>query len=175
MHVQSGYPTYGQGHKKWTEMSAKQMPAMFAPQEPKQPTDDATGDETFISFYGTPSKQANAVGVNEARNRPVVFRPGFQSKKQLFTLVFNQAGPPRWSILCQRRHQWATTTTQEQYCQKLLRLSRRSDQTRGPQEIVTPWQYCSPTKQGPQFQHLEGRNVSPAPSIQQPWHRTKWL
>ena len=59
--VQSGYSTSCQGHNKWRVRCAKQMLAMFEPQGPKRLTDVVIGDETFISFYGVPSKQANTV------------------------------------------------------------------------------------------------------------------
>ena len=48
---------------------AKQMLAMFEPQWPKRLTDVVTGDETFISLYVMPSKQANMVWIGEAVDR----------------------------------------------------------------------------------------------------------
>ena len=45
-----------------------------------------TGDETFISFFAC--HQANIMRIDEAGDRPVVTRPGFQSKSRLFTILF---------------------------------------------------------------------------------------
>lgn len=36
---------------------------------------------------------ANMLWIDEAGDRPVFCRPGLQSKKQLFTIYFNHAGP----------------------------------------------------------------------------------
>ena len=56
-------------------------------------TDVVTGDDSFRSFYGMPSKQANMVWVDEAWAKPVILRPGFQSKTWLLTVFLNHAGP----------------------------------------------------------------------------------
>ena len=85
------------------------MLAMFEPQGPKRLT-DVTGDGTFISLYGMSSTQASIAWINEAGNRPVVLRPGFQSKKRLFTLFFNHAGHLVVDILPEK-----TTTTSRHY------------------------------------------------------------
>ena len=57
-------------------------------------TDVVTGDDSFRSFYGMPSKQANMVGVDEAWDKPVILRPGFQSKNWLLTVFLNHGWTP---------------------------------------------------------------------------------
>ena len=78
-------------------------------------TDIVTGDETFISFYDMPSKQTNMVSIDKAEKRPVVITPGFQSKKQLFIIFFNHAGPLVVDILPEK-----TTMTSRHYTGTVL-------------------------------------------------------
>ena len=92
---------------------AKQMLAMFE-QGPK-PLTDVTGDDTFISFYGMPSKQETMMWIDEAVDRPVVLGPGFQSKKRLVTILFNHAGPLVVDILPEK-----TTMTSRRYVGTVL-------------------------------------------------------
>ena len=50
--------------------------------------------------------------IDEAGDRPVVLRPGFQSKKRLFTILFNHTGPlvvgilPEKSTTCTTFQKW---------------------------------------------------------------------
>ena len=136
---------------------AKQMLDMFEPQGPKQLTAVVTADETFISFYGMPSKQAQIIscgsmmpGTDQSyASSDLDFRARSSSSLYLTTKL-----DPWWSTLCQRRHQWpgATIHRQEQHCQKMLRLSMRSsDQTWESQEHRYSVTMLLPTKQGPQF------------------------
>jgi histone-lysine N-methyltransferase SETMAR len=84
-----------EAQKKERERYSAQLLAVFEPQGPKRLTDVITGDETFISFYGMPSKRANMVWIDEAGDRPVILRPGFSCKKRRFTIFFNYAGQRR--------------------------------------------------------------------------------
>jgi len=72
-----------------------QLLAMFEPHGPKRLTDVITGDGTFISFYGMPSKRANMAWINEAGDRPVVLRPGFSCKKTFYHIF-----QLHWTVGC---------------------------------------------------------------------------
>ena len=110
------------GAQKWRVRHAKQMIATFEPQGPTRLT-DVTRDETFISFYGMPSTQANMVWIDEAGDRPGFLRPGFQSKKPVFTIFFNHPGPQVVDI-CRRRQQWPSATTQKKVLPKVVAAVR---------------------------------------------------
>lgn len=88
---------------------------MFEPQEPKRLTDIVTGDETWINYFGIPSKRQNHMWVYEKRDRPVVLRPEFQSWKRLFTVFFNCYGPVVVDILPKD-----TTMTSAYYVKNIL-------------------------------------------------------
>ena len=92
-----------------------QMLAMFEPQGPKRLTDVVNGDGTSISLYGMPSKQANMVCIDKDGDRPVVVRPGFQSKTRLFAIFINHAEPLVVEILRDK-----TTTTSRHYVDTVL-------------------------------------------------------
>ena len=62
-----------------------------------------------------PSKQANVVWIDEAGDRPVVLRTGFQSNKGLFTILFNHTGPLKVDILPEK-----TTMTSRHYTGTVL-------------------------------------------------------
>ena len=62
---------------------------MFEPNGPKRVSDVVTGDETWIYFYGIPNKRSNMMWLTKDKPRPVVCKPGFQSRKRLFTIFFN--------------------------------------------------------------------------------------
>ena len=55
------------------------------------------------------------VWIDEAGDRPVVLRPGFQRKKRLFTILFNHAGPLVVDILTEK-----TTKTSRHYTGTVL-------------------------------------------------------
>ena len=78
--------------KKQRVACATKRLAMFEPEGPKQLTDIVNGDETYVGLYNMPSKQGNMVWIDETGDRPVVLRPGFHTKKRLFTILFNYAG-----------------------------------------------------------------------------------
>ena len=62
-----------------------------------------------------PSKQVNMVLIDEAGDSPVVLRPGVQSKKRLFTIFFNNAGPLMVDVLSDK-----TTMTSRLYTGTVL-------------------------------------------------------
>lgn len=101
--------------KKQRVTCATKMLAMFEPEGPKRLTDIVTGDETYVGFYNMPSKQANMVWIDEAGDRPVVLRPGFHTKKRLFTIFFNYAGPVVVDVLPNK-----STMTTKHYTETVL-------------------------------------------------------
>ncbi|GFR84921.1 transposase [Elysia marginata] len=58
---------------------------MFEPHGPKRLSDIVTGDETWFPFFIIQSKRLNRMWVDGQGDRPVVLRPGFQSRKRMFT------------------------------------------------------------------------------------------
>ena len=52
----------------------------FEPNGTKRLCDVLTGDETWITLYGIPNKRCNSAWVGPGGDRPVVLRPGFQSR-----------------------------------------------------------------------------------------------
>ena len=69
-----------------------------------------------------------------------------------------------WSTFCERRQQWPAASTQEQYCQKLLRLSRSSDQTWEPQgHYYSMTMLLRPHKATATVQYLEGEKLQVLP------------
>ncbi|GFS11222.1 transposase, partial [Elysia marginata] len=73
------------------------------------------GDETWFPFFIIPPKRLNRMWVDGQGDRPVVLRPGFQSRKRMFTVFFNYSGPLVVDILHQD-----TTMTATYYVQKML-------------------------------------------------------
>ena len=67
---------------------ARNLIQYFEPNGPKRLCDVVTGDETWLTFYGIPNKRCNRAWVGPDGDRPVVLRPGFQSRKRLFTVFF---------------------------------------------------------------------------------------
>ncbi|GFS07602.1 transposase [Elysia marginata] len=88
---------------------------MFEPHGPKRLSDIVTGDKTWFSFFITSPKRLNRMWVDGQRDRPVVLRPGFQSRKRMFTVFFNYSGPLVVDILPQD-----TTMTATYYIQNVL-------------------------------------------------------
>ena len=114
---------------------------MFEPQGPKRLT-DVTGGKTFISVYDTPSKQANMMWIDVAGNIPVVFRPGFHSKKRLFTTVFQPRCTPG------DRHSAREDNNDQPPLHRNSTARRRggcpgaATKHGNHTNIVTPWQCC---------------------------------
>ncbi|GFR79546.1 transposase [Elysia marginata] len=59
---------------------------MFEPHGPKSLSDIVSGDETWSPFSIIPPKCLNSIRVDGQGDRPVVLRPGFQSRKRMFTV-----------------------------------------------------------------------------------------
>ncbi|GFR94651.1 transposase [Elysia marginata] len=87
---------------------------MFKLHGPKRLSDIVTGDETWFPFFIIPPKRLNRMWVDERGDRPVVLRPGFQSRKRMFTVFFNYSGPLLVDILPQD-----TTMTATYYVQNV--------------------------------------------------------
>ncbi|GFS05309.1 transposase [Elysia marginata] len=72
---------------------ATELLNIFEPHGPKRLSDIITGDETWFPFFIIPPKRLNRTWVDGQGDRPVVLRPGFQSRKRMFTAFFNYSGP----------------------------------------------------------------------------------
>ncbi|GFS21681.1 transposase [Elysia marginata] len=59
---------------------------MFEPHSPKSLFDVVTKDETWFLFFIIPPKRLNRMWVDGQGDRSVVLRPGFQSRKRMFTV-----------------------------------------------------------------------------------------
>ena len=94
---------------------ATELLNMFEPHGPKRLSDIVTGDETWFPFFIIPPKRLNRMWVDGQGDRPVVLRPGFQSRKRMFTVFFNYSGPLVVDILPQD-----TTMTATYYVQNVL-------------------------------------------------------
>ncbi|GFR58930.1 transposase [Elysia marginata] len=88
---------------------------MFEPQDPKRLFDIVIRDETWFLFFIIPPRRLNHTWVDEQGDIPVVLRPGFQSRKRMFTVFFNYSGPLVLDILPQD-----ITMTATYYVQNVL-------------------------------------------------------
>ncbi|GFR88468.1 transposase [Elysia marginata] len=88
---------------------------MFEPRGPKSLSDIVTGAKTWFPFFIIPPKRLNRMWVDGQGDRPVVLRPGFQSRLRMFTVFFNYSGPLVVDILPQD-----TTMTATYYVQSVL-------------------------------------------------------
>ena len=64
----------------------------FKPNGPKRLSDVVTGDECWILYFVTSHKQRNMVWLAEDDPRPQILKPGFRSRKRMFTIFFNTRG-----------------------------------------------------------------------------------
>ena len=87
----------------------------FEPNGPKRLCDLVTGDESWLTFYGIPNKRCNRIWVAPDGDRPVVLRPGFQSRKRLFSIFFTTQGLVAIDILPEK-----STITASYYTQVVL-------------------------------------------------------
>ena len=78
---------------------SRQLLQDFEPNGPKRLCDIVTGDESWLTFYGIPNKRCNRAWVGPDGDRPVVLRPGFQSRKRLFSIFFSTQGVVALDIL----------------------------------------------------------------------------
>ncbi|GFR71245.1 transposase [Elysia marginata] len=88
---------------------------MFEPLGLKRLSDIVPGVETWFPFFIIPPKRLNRIWVDGQGDRPVVLLPGFQSRKNMFTVFFNYSGPLVVDILPQD-----TTMTTTYYVQNVL-------------------------------------------------------
>ncbi|GFR97447.1 transposase [Elysia marginata] len=73
------------------------------------------GNETWLPFFIIPPKRLNHMWIDGQGDRPVVLRPGFQSRKREFMVFFSYSGPLVDDILSQD-----TTMTSTYYVQNVL-------------------------------------------------------
>ncbi|GFS07725.1 transposase [Elysia marginata] len=88
---------------------------MFESHGPRRLSDIVTGDENWFLFFIIPPKRLNHMWVDGQGDRPVVLRPGFQSRNRMFTVFFNYSGPLVVDILPQ-----VTAMTATYYVQNVL-------------------------------------------------------
>ncbi|GFR86207.1 transposase [Elysia marginata] len=88
---------------------------MFERHSPKRFSDIVTGDKTWLHFFITPPKRLNRMWVDGQVDRPAMLRPGFQSRKRMFTVFFNFRGSLAVDILPQD-----TSMTLTYYVQDVL-------------------------------------------------------
>ena len=74
-----------------------------------------TGDETWIHFYTTATKEANKVWLEHGENRPQIARTAQNSKKCMFCIFFSVEG-----IVAQILVPKGTTVTGNLYANKIL-------------------------------------------------------
>ena len=98
--------------KKRRVACSRQLLNDFEPNGPKRLCDIVTGDETWLMFYGIPNKRCNRAWVGPDGDRPVVLRPGFQSRKRLFSIFFNAQGTVAIDILPEKASITATYYTE---------------------------------------------------------------
>ncbi|GFR73619.1 transposase [Elysia marginata] len=88
---------------------------MFELHGPKRLSDIVTGDETWFLFFIIPPERLNRMWIDGQVDRPAMLRPGFQSRKRMFTVFFNYRGSLAVDILPQD-----TTMTATYYVQDVL-------------------------------------------------------
>ena len=107
---------------------------MFEPNGPKRITDIVTGDETWIYFYGIPNKRSNMMWLTKDEPRPVVCKPGFQSRKRLFTIFFNHEGLMAADVLPEKSTMTGRYYKENVLPQVISKLNE-SPQSQGPLEL----------------------------------------
>ena len=75
----------------------------FGPNGTKRLTDIVTGDESWICFYGRPTKAQNKTWRKKTDTRPTVLKPGFGQPKAFFTVFFTVSGPVLVDMLQRRQ------------------------------------------------------------------------
>ena len=96
-----------------------------------------------------PSKPTNNVWINETGDRPVVFRPGFQSKKLLFAIFSDHAGVDK--LLRKTKMTSHHYTEQGPNVGTIRKLSLRSN--------------AAPHKAGATLQHRERKTLQVMPHL----------
>ncbi|GFS23783.1 transposase [Elysia marginata] len=125
---------------------------MFEPNEPKRLSDIVTSDETWFPFFIIPPKRLNRLWVDGQEDRPAVLRPGFQSRKRMFTVFFNYSGPLAVDNLPQD-----TTMTATYYVQNVLSQVKSAINEQRPKvstsRTLLLHDNTGPHKQGPQLSY----------------------
>ena len=103
--------------------------------------------------------------ISEARVRPVIFRPGFQSKKRLFGIFFNHAGPLVVDILPGK-----TVLTSRHYIgtvlPKVVVAVHKQRPNVGTMRILLFHDSAAPHKARATIQYLEGEKLQAPPTLQ---------
>ena len=107
---------------------------MFEPDGPKRLCDVVTGDETWLPFHDIPSKRSNQMWVAADGKRPVVLRPGLQSRTHCFPPPPSPPPNAQGLVIVDILAQKSTLTTT--YCvetvlPKVIKSVRRQRQTVG--------------------------------------------
>ena len=118
----------------------------FEPNGPKRLYDVVTGDETWITFYGIPNKRCNSAWVGPGGDRPTVLRPGFQSRKRLFTVFFSTAVDLWHLTFFLRRQRSLPSTTLKWFSRKLKIPSVSNAQRSKPRKRCFSTTMRPPTK-----------------------------
>ncbi|GFR62429.1 transposase [Elysia marginata] len=98
---------------------------MFEPHGPKRFSDIVTDDETWFSFFIIPPKSLNRMWVDGQIDRPAMLRPGFQSRKRMFTVFFNSRGSLAVDILPQDTKMTATYYVQDVLSQVMSAINEQ--------------------------------------------------
>ncbi|GFR82580.1 transposase [Elysia marginata] len=116
---------------------------MFEPHGPKRLSDIVASDKTWFSFFIISLKRLNRMWVDGQRDRHFVLRPGFQSRKRMFTVFFNYSGPLVVDILPQD-----TTMTATYYVQNVLSQVKSAIYEQRP-KVSTSWTLLPHENAGP--------------------------
>ena len=152
--------------QKWRRYNcAKQLLDMLEPNGPKRISDivtDIVRDETWIYVYGIPNKRSNMMWLTKDDPRPVVYKPGFQSRKRLFTIFFNHEGPETVDILPEK-----STMTGKYYCENVLpQVVSKVNESRpitGTSRIMFLHDNASAHKTGAVTQYLSENRIATLP------------
>ncbi|GFR68440.1 transposase [Elysia marginata] len=109
-------PTTSRSQVRRANHSATLPPKLADERESEEMLSDiVTGDEIWLPFFIIPPNRLNRMWVDGQGDRPAVLRPGFQSRKRMFTVIFNFSGPLVVDILSQD-----ATMTAPYYIQNVL-------------------------------------------------------
>ena len=113
--------------------------------------------------------------IDDARDRPVVLNPGFQSKKRLFTIIFKHAGPLVVDIFFRKDNNDRPRLHRNSTAKSCCGCPGTTVNRENHKNIVTPWQCCSPQSKGHSPVSGGRKITNPAPPTLQPWLCTMWL
>ena len=148
--------------KKNRVSCARQLLDMFEPNGPKRVSDVVTGDETWIYFYGIPNKRSNMMWLTKDEPRPVVCKPGFQSRKRLFTIFFNHEGPVAVDVLPEKATMTGRYYRENVLPQVVSALNDRRPVT-GTSRIMILHDNASAHKTGAVTQYLSENRITTLP------------